>query len=212
MVSSVISETQRWNLEDTEAASSVEMLQSEQKTIMSQINQAKAAEEIQRQIQEHFKAAAAATAVQAAKTGPLKSAFSIRSLLNSSSDTTSSDQKEVTNNNEKEDEFGDEYVDVDGEEEEDFEVVNVDGLGGIEIIEKSHISRNYSKEIFRPVKQDEIRSPNRASQILQLLSSHGLANCTHGWGDLSLQIWSSNRPENSLWSFVTKPSTVITIK
>ena len=100
MVSSVISETQRWNLEDTEAASSVEMLQSEQKTIMSQINQAKAAEEIQRQIQEHFKAAAAATAVQAAKTGPLKSAFSIRSLLNSSS--SDSDQKEVTNNNEKE--------------------------------------------------------------------------------------------------------------
>ena len=79
MVSSVISEQhqQRWN--HTEVAS-VDMLQSEQKSSSIMINQSKAAEEIQRQIQEHFKAAAAvSTAVQAVKSGgPLKSAFSIR--------------------------------------------------------------------------------------------------------------------------------------
>ena len=65
----------------------------------SSINSKTAAEEIQRQIQEHFKAAAAAQAAAAqaaaavaaasttvaktaASNGPLKSAFSIRSLLN----------------------------------------------------------------------------------------------------------------------------------
>ena len=66
--------------------------------ITSSINSKTAAEEIQRQIQEHFKAAAAAQAAAAqaaaavaaasttvaktAASGPLKSAFSIRSLLN----------------------------------------------------------------------------------------------------------------------------------